>query len=115
MQLDYTETLGPVIADTWRGGTLTSAGPGTFVVLLGCPLSDTETMQVQVLVNPEAAGTYLVVENYIGEPADLSSAYGWAAFQSSPIPLVDVSWEMSVRAKHDSATDKSFSLRVIKL
>lgn len=115
MELVNTESLGPVIADTWRTLTTPAAGPGAFVFLVDAPLDDTDTMQVQVQVNPAGAGTWAVVEDVATVPTDLSSFSGVAGFQSSPVPLVDGTWAASVRTKHDSATDITFTVRVIKL
>jgi hypothetical protein len=115
MILGANETLGPVAADTWVTTTNTVAGPGVYVYLIDAPLGDTDTLQAQVVLNPEGAGTWMVVEDVTSVATDLSSFAGWAGFQSAPVPLVDGGWQLMVRAKHDAATDMTFTVRVIKL
>lgn len=114
MELTNSETLSPAATDIWRGLSFPATGPGVYVFLVDCPLSDTETMQVQVLMNP-GSGDSAVVEDVTSVPTDLSEFAGIAGFQSAPVPLVDATWGASLRAKHDSTTDMSFTVRVIKL
>lgn len=114
MELTNTETLGPVAADNWRSLSNPATGPGVYVFFVDCPLSDTETLQAAVMVDPEGFGKVLV-EDFTAVPTDLSTNFASAGFQSAPVPLVDDTWQATVRAKHDSATDKTFTVRVIKL
>jgi hypothetical protein len=112
MELVHTETLGPVAANTWAFLSDQLPGPGTFVVLVTCPVTGSETMTTGIFINPEGTAPALVEEHVIG-PTELSGA--WAGFQSSPVPLVDDTWLLNCRAKHSSATSQSIEVRVIKL
>jgi hypothetical protein len=112
MEQVHTETLGPVAADTWVYLTDPFPGPGTFVVVITCPVSGSETMSAAVFLNPEGAAPALVEEHTVG-PTDLGGTF--AGFQSSPVPLVDDTWLLTCRAKHGSAASQSFDVRVIKL
>jgi hypothetical protein len=70
-------------------------------------------MTTQVILNPEDIGSPAMVEERTIGPTELGGIY--AGFQSSPVPLVDDTWLLNCRAKHDSTTSQSFSVRVIKL
>jgi hypothetical protein len=115
MELLQTDYLGPVAADTWSGMGTTIAGPRAVLFMVNCPLADTETMQVQVLVNPDDSGVWAVVEDFTSAPTDYSSFSGSAGFQSAPVPLVDDLWKVFVHVKHDSATARTFAVRTIAL
>jgi hypothetical protein len=56
-----------------------------------------------------------VTEDVVTTPTDYSTFSGQAGFQSAPVPLVDSTWKASLRAKHDSASSREVTVKVIKL
>jgi len=115
MEQVHIENLSPISPDTWVSMATTTAGPGTFVFMVTCPLTDTESMHVQIMVDPESGGTPVVFEDYLSTPADLASASAHAGFQSSPVPLPLDTWTAKLRAKNDGPIGHWFNVRVIKL
>jgi hypothetical protein len=68
-----------------------------------------------VMVAADSAVIYAVMEDATNTADDLAVDGLQVGFQSAPVPLLDASWEVSVRLRHNSASSHPIELRVVKL